>query len=227
MKFTYLGHAAFLIETQSKKLLFDPFITGNPLSRGKVDVEKLEPDYIFITHAHGDHLGDVLSIARRSCALCVASAEVAAWLTDKGVASVLPINYGGAISFPFGTVRAVNAIHSSSFPDGKYGGNPMGFLLGLSEGNFYYSGDTSLCMDMKLIPRWGKLSASILPIGGNFTMDVQDALQATEMLECNVVIGIHYNTFDLIKINKDEALNSFRKSGKQLLLPEIGQTIEL
>jgi L-ascorbate metabolism protein UlaG (beta-lactamase superfamily) len=137
------------------------------------------------------------------------------------------MNHGGFINFDFGRVKGVNAIHSSSFPDGSYAGNPLGFVFNTAEADFYYSGDTALTMDMQLIPAWAKLKFAVMPIGGNFTMDVQDAIKAAEFVKCDTVVGVHYNTFPPIQIDTDAAVRTFEKTGKKLLLPKIGDSIEL
>src|SRR5262249_43824899 len=149
MKLTYYGHACFLIETSGKSILFDPFLTGNP-SVKNVDIEKIKADYIFITHGHGDHTADLVTMAKKTKATCVASFEIAEWLSSMGVEKAHPLNHGGFIKFDFGRVKGVNAIHSSSFSDGSYAGNPMGFVFNTPDGDFYVSGDTALTMDMQL-----------------------------------------------------------------------------
>jgi len=226
MRFTYFGHSAFLIEVAGKKLLFDPFISHNPSAAG-VDVNSIEADYILISHGHGDHIGDTVAIAKRTGATCIACAEIAGWLQKQGVEKAWPMNHGGPISFDFGTVRGVNAIHSSSLPDGTYAGNPLGFVINSSEGNFYFAGDTALTWDMQLIPLWSDLKFSILPVGGNFTMDISDAIHASDFIKCNTVIGVHFDTFGFIKIDHEKALAAFNHAGKKLVLPEVGKTIEL
>ncbi len=226
MKFTYYGHSAFLIEVCNKKLLFDPFITYNPLAT-EFDINKIEADYIFISHGHGDHIGDTVSIAKRTGATCVACAEIAGWLEKQGIEKVWPMNHGGPIHLDFGTVRGVNAIHSSSLPDGTYAGNPLGFVFTTSEGDFYYSGDTALTLDMQLIPLWATLKFSILPVGGNFTMDIADAIRASDFIKCNTVIGVHFDTFGFIKIDHEKSFANFINAGKKLLLPIVGKTIEI
>jgi L-ascorbate metabolism protein UlaG (beta-lactamase superfamily) len=226
MKFTYYGHACFAVETAGKTLLFDPFITPNPMAKD-VDVNSLKADYIFLSHGHGDHVADAISIAKRTNALCVAPAEISYWLGREGVEKVHGMNHGGPITFDFGTVRGVNAIHSSSLPDGSYAGNPMGFVFTTGEKKFYYSGDTALTLDMQLIPHWVKLDFAVLPIGSNFTMDVADAIRAADFVECNKVVGVHYNTFPPIVIDTEKAIADFKASNKTLLLPAIGETIEV
>jgi len=226
MKFTFYGHASFSVEVAGKTLLFDPFISYNPAAKA-IDINSLKADYIFLSHGHGDHVADAIAIAKNTGALCVASAEIAGWLGKNGVENVHGMNHGGYISFDFGKVKGVNAIHSSSLPDGSYGGNPMGFVFSTTEGDFYYAGDTALTLDMQLVPLWAKLQFAVLPIGGNFTMDVEEAVKAAEFVQCNTVIGVHYNTFPPIAIDTDAAIKVFDKAGKKLLLPGIGESVEV
>ena len=226
MNLMYYGQSCFSVEVSGKKLLFDPFITYNPLAKD-INKREIKADYIFLSHGHTDHFADAFELAQQTGATCVAAAEIADWFGNKGIEKVHPLNHGGPVSFDFGKVRAVNAIHSSSFPDGSYAGNPLGFVFNTSEGDFYYSGDTALTMDMQLIPRWAKLKFAVLPIGGNFTMDVTDAIAASDFINCNNIVGVHYNTFDLIKIDKEKAVEEFKAAGKNLLLPAIGETIEV
>jgi L-ascorbate metabolism protein UlaG (beta-lactamase superfamily) len=226
MKLTFYGHATFSIEVNGKTLLFDPFFTGNPMIK-EVDPAKIKADYIFLTHGHGDHTGDVLAIAKGAGATVVAPAELSGWLGKQGLSKVHPVNHGGPVTFDFGKVRAVSAIHSSSTPDGAYAGNPVGYVFTTSSGNFYAAGDTALTMDMQLIPLWAKLDFSIMPIGGNFTMDVADAIHAAEFVKCATVVGIHYNTWPMIAVDTAKAKADFRAAGANLFLPAPGETIEL
>jgi L-ascorbate metabolism protein UlaG (beta-lactamase superfamily) len=226
MRFTFYGHASFAIEVQGKTLLFDPFFTGNPTAKD-VDIDKIKADYIFVTHGHGDHTADLVAVAKRTGAMCVAAAEIANWLQGMGVEKVHPVNHGGPSTFDFGKARPVNAVHSSSFSDGSYAGNPMGFVFTTPGGNFYVAGDTALTMDMQLIPLWAKLDLAVFPIGGNYTMDVDDAIRAAEFVQCNTVIGVHYNTWPIIQIDTEKAKADFAAAGKKLLLPPPGKTIEL
>jgi L-ascorbate metabolism protein UlaG (beta-lactamase superfamily) len=227
MKLTYYGHACFLVEVNGKKLLFDPFITPNELCSGIVSADDIECDYILISHGHADHIADAVSIAKRTGATCIAAFEVYDWLGKQGVEKAHPMNTGGKWAFDFGTVRCVTAHHSSGLPDGSYGGNPMGFVIHTNEGDFYYSGDTALTLDMQLIPRWSKLSFAVLPIGDNFTMDAEDAAAAAEFCGVSKVVGVHYDTFGFIKIDQQVAKNHFSTAGKELLLPAIGESIDL
>ncbi len=226
MKFTYYGHSCFLVETKGKKILFDPFITSNELAK-HIDVSKIECDYIAISHGHFDHISDVVTIAKRTNAIVICAYEIYEWLSKQGLTNFRPMNTGGKWSTDFGVVKAVAAVHSSCLPDGKYGANPMGFVINTTEGDFYYSGDTALTMDMQLIPRWAKLKFAVLPIGDKFTMDIEDAITTSDFVQCNKVIGVHYDTFEQIKINHEVAKEKFAKAGKELILLKIGQTIEI
>lgn len=226
MKFTYYGHSCFLIETNNNKILFDPFITKNELA-AHIDINSIECDYIAISHGHFDHIADAVAIAKRTNATIICSFEIYEWLSKQGLTQFRPMNIGGKWTTTFGTVKCVVAIHSSNLPDGTYGANPMGFVFNTPEVNFYYSGDTALTLDMQLIPRWAKLNVAILPIGDNFTMDIDDAITAADFIQCNKIIGVHYDTFGFIKIDHEAAIQKFANAGKELLLLKIGQTIEL
>jgi L-ascorbate metabolism protein UlaG (beta-lactamase superfamily) len=227
MKLTYYGHACFSVFVGGKTLLFDPFIKYNELAKN-MDVNSITADYILLSHGHEDHVADAFEIAQKTGATIVSNYEVVSWFKAKGAKNGHPMNHGGKWKFDFGTVKLVTAIHSSSMPDGSYGGNPAGFVIETAEGNFYYSGDTALTMDMQLIPLTsGQLKFAVLPVGDNFTMGVDDAIIASDFVKCNSIIGVHYDTFGFIKINKEEAIKKFKNKGKDLSLPGIGQTIEV
>jgi L-ascorbate metabolism protein UlaG (beta-lactamase superfamily) len=220
MKVTYYGHACFAAQIAGKSLLFDPFITGNELAKA-IDVKAVPADYILISHGHGDHVGDAADIARRTGATIVSNYEVAVWFGKQGLTNTHPLNHGGSWRFDFGRVKLVNAIHSSSLPDGTYGGNPGGFVVESEEGNFYYCGDTALTMDMKLIGESTRLAFAALCIGDNFTMGVEDAIKAADFVRCGEVLGLHYNTFPPIKVDTSAAVARFKAAHKNLhlLLP--------
>ncbi|MBS1782008.1 MAG: metal-dependent hydrolase [Bacteroidetes bacterium] len=226
MRFTYYGQSCFLVEISGKKLLFDPFITGNPQAKD-ISADSIEADYILVSHGHGDHVADLVSIAKRTGALVLGAFEITEWLAKQGVTHTHPLNFGGRKQLDFGIVKFVHAMHSSVLPDGTYGGNPGGFVITSQEGNFYYSGDTSLMLDMQLIPRYAKLNFAILPVGDNFTMGIDDAVIAAEFIQCSKIIGVHFDTFPYIEINHDEARNKFTSAGLNLTLPNIGETISL
>ena len=223
MKITYYGHSCFAAEISGKHLLFDPFITGNPLAEA-VDVKKIKADYILVSHAHDDHLGDAVEIAARTGAPIITNFEVAEWLIKKGIRKVHHLNPGGSCRFDFGRAKFVLAVHSSSLPDGSYGGAAGGFVVESPEANFYFSGDTALTLDMKLISEVTKLKFLILCIGGNFTMDVDDAIRAAHLLQCKEIMGVHYDTFSPIKIDHAAAKEKFHAAGLTLHLLPIGGT---
>lgn len=226
MKITYLGHSSLSIETKDKTLLIDPFISGNELAKD-IDINKLQADYILITHAHQDHILDVEAIAKRTGAIVISNFEIVTYFGNKGIKGH-PMNHGGKWTFDFGTVHYTNAIHSSSFPDGSYAGQAGGFVLKTSHHRLYIAGDTALTYDMKLIPKvYGALDLAILPIGDNFTMGINEAIKASDFLDCNKILGYHFDTFDEIKINHKKAINKFAKAKKELILLPIGDNIKL
>lgn len=225
MKYTYYGQSCFLLEADGKKFLFDPFITHNPLAK-HIEIKSIEADYILVSHGHGDHVADVVELANQTNAQVIAMVEVADWIKKQGVKNVTDVNFGKS-TFDFGDLRTVWATHSSSNPDGSYGGNPAGFVLELAGKSLYFAGDTALTMEMKILADLYNLDYAILPIGGHYTMDVDDAIVATKYLDCEKVIGVHYNTFPPIKIDIEDAVAKFKRENKVLLLPSIGETIEL
>jgi L-ascorbate metabolism protein UlaG (beta-lactamase superfamily) len=225
MKITFYGHATIGIEIAGKHLIVDPFISGNP-NAVHIDVNALKADYILLTHAHQDHILDVETIAKNNNSIIVSNWEIASYYGNKGFQNH-PMNHGGSWVFDFGKVKYVSAIHSSSFPDGTYGGNPGGFVIEGEHKNIYISGDTALTMDMKLIPMRTKLDLAIFPIGSNFTMDVEDAILAADFVDCDKVLGCHYDTFGYIAINHEEAKKQFFDAGKDLMLLAIGESIQL
>ncbi|WP_103068088.1 metal-dependent hydrolase [Aquimarina sediminis] len=226
MKITFYGQNTLLIQIGDIHVLVDPFISGNPLSKDTIDIHDIKADYILLTHAHQDHVLDAESIAKRNNATIVSNYEIAMHYQNMGI-EVHPMNHGGTWSFEFGKVKYVNAIHTSSFADGTYGGQPGGFIIEGEHKTVYIAGDTALTMDMKLIPLTHTLDLAILPIGDNFTMGVDDAIIASDFVECDKVLGVHYNTFGYIEINKEEAIQKFFKKNKDLMLLEIGGSIEL
>ena len=226
MKITYLGHAAFQIETKGINLIFDPFISPNELA-SHVDVDALKADYVLLSHGHGDHVADAERIAKNNGAKVISSFEIVTWYEQKEIQGH-PMNLGGKWEFDFGTVKYVNAVHSSVLPDGTYGANPGGFVIWNDEVCFYYAGDTALTLDMKLIPMTcPKLDFAILPIGDNFTMGYEDAAIAAEFIECDTIIGCHFDTFGFVKIDHDSAIKAFADKGKKLILPTIGEPVSL
>lgn len=225
MNITYYGHSCFGVEVNGKHLLFDPFISPNELAN-TIDVNTVKADYILISHGHQDHIEDTESVAKRTGAKVICNWEISVWLEKKGVENIRPMNIGGKVKLDFGNVKCVVAQHSSSLPDGSYGGNPMGFVIESTEGNFYYAGDTALTYDMKLIGDYRSINFAFLPIGDNFTMGVDNAMIACDFIKCNDIIGMHYDTFGYIVIDKEQAVSKFMQAGKKLTLLEIGSTLK-
>lgn len=223
MRTTFYGHACFSVQIKNRTILFDPFITPNEQAKS-IDINNIPADFILVSHGHGDHVADVVSIAKRTGAMIVSNYEVANWFAKQGAPKTHPMNHGGSIKLDFGSVKFVNAIHSSGLPDGTYGGNPGGFVIESSEGNFYYSGDTALTMDMKLIGESTKLKFAALCLGDNFTMGVDDALKAAEFVRCDEILGVHFDTFPPIKIDHRAATEKFSAKGKRLHLLKPGES---
>lgn len=218
-KITWLGHGTFQLETAGTTVLIDPFLTGNPAASTTAD--KLSPQFIVVTHGHGDHIGDTVSIAKRTGALVISNYEITEWLKGQGVANVHAMNTGGAFQFPFGKLKITIAHHTSGLPDGSYGGNPNGLLFTFADGQkWYHAGDTSLFLDMQLIGEEG-LDVATLPVGDNYTMGPEEALRAVSFLKPKVVIPEHYNTWEVIAV--DIAAWSGRVSGETGSKPVILQ----
>ncbi len=195
MNLTYYGHSAVKLELEGFEVLIDPFISDNPHT--DAEPSSFNPSFILLTHAHGDHVGDTEDIARRSGATIVSSFEIANYYEAKGL-KAHGMNPGGGYGFPFGKVTFTPAWHSSSFPDGAYGGMPMGVVVEAAGKRLYHAGDTALFSDMGLIARHG-LDLVLLPIGDNFTMGPEDAAEAVKLLKPKRVMPIHYNTFPVIR----------------------------
>lgn len=226
MKITYYGHSCFSVVAGGKHILFDPYISGNELAKD-IQIDTIEADYIFVSHGHFDHMLDVVAIANRTGAMVVGGWELYNYFSKEGVKNVHPLNPGGKVTFDFGTVKAVIAQHSSSFPDGSYAGVASGFVLKTADGNFYYSGDAGLSLDMTLIPKWADLDFAVFPIGDVLTMGVEDAIEAAQFVKTTRVLGVHYDTFGFIKLDKSEAIQEFKKAGLTLYVPEIGGSIDI
>jgi L-ascorbate metabolism protein UlaG (beta-lactamase superfamily) len=192
----WLGHACLLLESDGKRVLIDPFLTGNPAAA--VKPAEVAANFILVSHGHGDHVGDTVDIAKRTGATVVANYEISEWLKQQGVKNVHGQQHGGGYGYDFGRVKLTLAFHGSALPDGTYGGNPCGFLMSFKDGKKVYdAADTGLFGDMRLIGEEG-LDLAIVPIGDNFTMGPDDALRAVKMLQPKKVLPIHYNTWPLI-----------------------------
>lgn len=224
MKVIHYGQNSLQIEIGGKTILVDPFITQNKLSKDKVDIMELKADYIFLTHAHFDHVLDAEAIAKNTGAIILGNYEIYSHYNEKGL-KARPFNPGGHLEFDFGKVKCVTAIHTSSFQDGSYGGNPSGFIFMGDGKSIYVAGDTALTMDMKLIPKWAKIDLAVFPIGDVVTMGVADAIIASDFVECDRVLGVHYDTQPFLKIDKDAAKKTFQDAGKELVLLNVGESL--
>lgn len=210
IKCTYYGHSCFEVEINGKKLLFDPFIRPNDKA-SEISVSDIKVDYVLITHGHEDHLADAEEITKNSDALLISNFEIASWFAKKGIQKYHPMNQGGSKVFDFGKLKYVNAVHSSTLPDGSSGGMAGGFVVQHEEGCFYFAGDTALTFDMKLLDAEFKIDFAIFPIGDNFTMGIEDAVRAADFVGTDRIIGMHYDTFPYIEINHEMTKkNSFR-----------------
>jgi L-ascorbate metabolism protein UlaG (beta-lactamase superfamily) len=221
MKVTFHGHAVVSIETSDKKILIDPFITGNELC--DLNAETVKADVILLTHGHNDHVGDTVDIAKRCNAVVVAPFELATYLGWKGC-NVHPMHIGGAHEFQFGTVKYTQAFHGSSYTEEAnkkivYTGMPGGILFTSNNKTIYHAGDTALFSDMKMIGERNEIDLAFLPIGDNFTMGPKDAAEAAEWIQAKVVVPIHYNTFPVIKQDPHKFVNSLSGGKGKVLHP--------
>lgn len=214
-----------MLELCGKKLLFDPFISHNPLAK-HIDINTIMPDYILLSHGHGDHVADLLPIQKQSGAKVICIAEIANWLGTQGVDNVIGMNIGGTVKEPTFSAKMVLAIHSSTLPDGSSGGTAAGFVISAEYKKVYFAGDTALTYDMKLLAD-DNLNWAILPIGDHYTMGIDDAIKATSFINCKKVVGVHYDSFPAIEIDHQEALNKCTAAGVELHLPAIGESMEL
>lgn len=207
--------------------MFDPFITPNPKAAG-IDIHKLKPDYIILSHAHDDHVADVAAIQKNSKAKVLAVVETAMWVNRQDIpeSDIIPFNFGGTVQTDFGSIKMVYALHTNCAPDGQYAGVPAGYVLRSGGKKIYFAGDTALTLEMKLLEPIG-LDWAFLPIGGHFTMDVDDAITASQFINCKNIVGIHYNTFPPITIDGAEAKRKFAEAGLNLHLLDIGEELAL
>jgi L-ascorbate metabolism protein UlaG (beta-lactamase superfamily) len=222
VKITYLGHSAVAVHVAGHEILIDPFLSGNP--KAPVGPDAFAPSHIVLTHAHGDHLGDTVAIARRCGATVVSSAEIVNRLGEDGVAG-RGMNVGGSYRFPFGRVTFTPAWHSNSFPDGRYGGMPMGVVIEAGGRTLYHAGDTGLFSDMALIGRRG-LDVALLPIGDTFTMGPADALAAVALLAPKLVVPIHYDTFEAIEQDAAAFARAVEATGVRCVVLAPGESVE-
>lgn len=224
VKLTYHGHSVFEIKTKEYTLVIDPFFTGN--ANAKIKPSDVKADYIILTHAHGDHLGDGLEIALKNNATVIAVNELANYAAEKGC-KAHNMHIGGGHNFPFGRVKFTIAHHGSSTPEGKYMGEPAGVVLSINGKNIYHAGDTGLFLDMKLIGEINPLDAALLPIGDNFTMGIDDAVKAVEFLNPKLAVPMHFNTFGVIEADPLEFKRKVESIGKKCTVIPFGESIEI
>ncbi len=222
---TWYSHACLQIDVNGTKLLVDPFLMGNPLA--PVSPDEVSADVIFVSHGHGDHLGDTVAIAKRTGALVISNFEIHNWLAEQGLENLHPHHIGGGSDHDWGRVKLTIAHHGSALPDGAYGGNPCGFLFTVDGKKIYHACDTGLFYDMKLIGEEG-IDLAVLPIGDNFTMGPDDALRAVKLIAPRKVLPIHYDTFDIIKQDPEAWKERVEKeTDAQVVLLKPGDSLDL
>lgn len=220
MRITYLGHSAFEIQTQDKKILVDPFLAKSP------DYDSTGVTDIFVTHGHGDHLGSAIDISKDTGANITAIHELAIYCNQAG-ARATGMNVGGWMTFAWGRACAVPAFHSSSTPNGTYAGCPCGFIFEIEDTTIYYAGDTSLTQEMKMIGEVFEPDVAMLPIGGHYTMGIDHAAIAAQWTGAQVVIPMHFNTFPAIEVDTNAFENMIEALDKTALVMEVGESVEL
>jgi L-ascorbate metabolism protein UlaG (beta-lactamase superfamily) len=226
VKVTFIGHSCFALDDGKHKLLIDPFITGNPVA--KLTDEQKKADYILITHGHGDHLGDSIKLAKKNNAAVISNFELCTYCNSQGIEKIHPMHIGGGNEFPFGSVKLTIAHHGSTIGDKlQYGGNPVGFIIRIDNKVIYHAGDTGLFLDMKLIGELDNIDLAMVPIGGNFTMDIPDGIKAIEFLKAKKAIPMHYNTFDLIACDPKKFADGIKPFGSEGIVLGFGETYEL
>lgn len=224
IKITYHGHSAFEIKADKYNILIDPFITGN--KHAKIKPGECKADYIILTHAHGDHIGDAFDIAKHCNPTFITVNELADYAAEKGF-KAHNMGIGGGYNFPFGRIKFTIAHHSSCSPDGRYMGEPAGVLITIGGKTIYHAGDTGLFLDMKLIGEMNAIDAAIVPIGDNFTMGIDDAVKAIEFLNPKMAIPMHYNTFGVIEADPMEFKRKVESIGKKCVVIPFGESIEI
>lgn len=224
LTYTFHGHACFTLAGDDATLLFDPFLTGNPLAQ--VTADDLTADYILLSHGHFDHLPDAASIAKRTGATVIGTLEVANWIGAQGVEKAHGMQPGGAFRFPFGRVKLTIAHHGSILPDGSYGGVAAGALVDLGGQRIYYTGDTALFLEMQLYGEEG-IDVLVLPIGDNFTMGPEDALRCVKFVKPKVVIPLHYDTWPPIAQDAAAFAQAVEAAGFKCIVAGIEEPVAL
>lgn len=226
VKVTFIGHSCFALNSGECEILIDPFISGNPNAKSTKQLEK--PDYILISHGHGDHLGDAIELAKKNDSMIISNFEICTYCQSQGVKKTHPLQIGGGHDFPFGSVKLTIAHHGSTLGDKlQYGGNPAGLIIHMDGKTIYHSGDTGLFLDMKLIGEMNKIDLAMIPIGGNFTMDIPDAIKAVEFIHPKRAIPMHYNTWDMISCDPCTFADGIKPLGTEGIILKAGETYEL
>ena len=224
IKLTYISHSAFVVSDGNNTIAIDPFITGNPTAT--IKATDIKPNFIFVTHAHGDHLGDTIELAKSNDATIIAVNELAGYLASKGLKSH-PLHIGGEYPFPFGSIKLTIAHHGSINEQGAYMGAPCGGVITICDKKIYHAGDTGLFLDMKLIGEISKPDVMLVPIGNNFTMGINDAIKAVEFVKPKLAIPMHYNTFPIIQADPNDFVAKLQANNFDAKAMNYGETIEL
>jgi len=224
LKLTYISHSAFVISDGTNTIAIDPFITGNPTAT--IKATDIKPNFIFVTHAHGDHLGDTIELAKSNDATVICINELAIYLMSQGI-KAHPMHLGGEFSFPFGSVKLTIAHHGSMNSEGAFMGPPCGAIITIGNKKIYHTGDTGLFLDMKLIGEISTLDVMLLPIGNNFTMGIEDAARAVDFVKPKLAIPMHYNTFPIIPADPNDFVSKICKNGYKGQVMNYGETIDL
>lgn len=222
LNLTYVSHSTFILDDGTHKLIIDPFFTGNPTAT--IKAEDIQPDFVVLTHAHGDHLGDGINMSRQHGALIIAVNELANYVASEG-AKAHNMHIGGGYNFPFGRLKFTIAHHGSSTHDGKYMGEPAGVVINMGGKTIYHTGDTGIFLDMKLIGELDDIDIMLAPIGDNFTMGIDDAVKAVKFVDPRLAVPMHYNTFPVIQANPNEFKRKVETIGKKSVVMEYGETI--
>lgn len=226
VKITFIGHSCFAIKSGEHRILIDPFLSGNPAAKASADDK--QADFVLISHGHGDHLGDAIDIAKKNNATVISNFEICTYCGSQGVAKAHPLHIGGGHDFPFGYSKLTIAHHGSTLGDKlQYGGNPAGFIIRTGGKTIYHAGDTGLFLDMKLIGEMNDIDLAMVPIGGNFTMDIPDAVKAVEFLKPKKAIPMHYNTFDLLSCDPYDFVKGIKSHGVEGIVLRAGESYAL
>jgi L-ascorbate metabolism protein UlaG (beta-lactamase superfamily) len=222
LRLTYHGHSCFELEAQGHRIIVDPFLNGNIHSKAKPADIKVEA--ILVSHGHGDHVGDALEIAKNNDCVVISNFEIANWLAEKG-AKAHGMHIGGSHTFEWGRLKLTPALHGSALPDGSYGGNPAGFLIWMGGKCVYFAGDTGIHSDMALYGRLNPIDLAMLPIGDNFTMGIDDAVEAAVLCQAREAMPIHYGTFPVIQEDPEEFVRRLTARGVRGRVVGFGETV--